>query len=385
MKKILFFHQSADMYGSDKVLLSLVGGLDQSRFRPIVLLPCIGPLSEALERAQVEYHVVPLVRAERSMFSLSGILRVPVDAWRSVRAINRIISADTIHLVHSNTLAVLSGMMWARLHGVPHVWHVHEMIEHPRLVRKLYGWLLRLFSDKIICNSIATQNVILLDQPCIEKKISVVWNGMDRAEMPQSHEVAAFRERLGLSSSDVLVTLMGRINRWKGQSLLVDAAEIVDKNMPDRAHYLIVGSPPQGQEHFLSSLLARIKTSSAYSRITVMPYTSEIWTVWDATDIAVVPSTEPEPFGMVALEAMAAKKPVIAANHGGVTEIVIHSQTGILFQPNNANELAKAVQDLIENPEMRMAMGIGSFLRYQECFSLNAYVAGIAKVYDDLS
>lgn len=383
MRNILFIHQSADMYGSDKVLLSLVVGLDRSRFNPIVLLPCDGPLLVALKEAGIRCHVVPLVLAGRTLFSIKGLLSLPVHAWKSVRAISKILQSEPVDLVHSNTLAVLSGAIWAWLKGVPHVWHVHEIIERPVVVRKGFAWLLRLFSRKVICNSHATMKLLLQDQPTLREKAVVVWNGIDRKAPFDTERVAAFRQSLGLTDGDVLVALLGRFNRWKGQRLLVDAAEELEKGGVTGVHYVMVGSPPDGQEHFLHALEARVTASSMREKTSLLSFTSDVWTVWDACDIAVVPSTEPESFGMVALEAMASGKPVVAANHGGLAEIVKTGETGLLFEPNHAGALADAIGSLAENSALRHEMGQAGKMLAIEKFSVSAYVTGIAAVYEN--
>lgn len=383
MRNVLFIHHSAEMYGSDKVLLSLVAGLDRNKYCPIVMLPCEGPLLAALKEEGVRCHIVPIARLGRATLSLRGLLLLPMASWQSVHAINHAVRNDQIHLVHSNTLAVLSGAIWAALKSIPHVWHVHEIIERPWFVRKAYAWLLRLFATKVICNSQATMNLLLHDQPLLKKKSAVVWNGIDRMQPIDQDKATAFRKSIGIADSAVLVALLGRINRWKGHALLVEAAELLEQRGVVNLHYVMAGSPPDGQEHFLHSLEARINESITRAKISVMSFTPDIWSVWDASDIAVVPSTEPEPFGMVALEAMAAGKPVIAANHGGLAEIVVHDQTGILFKPNNAEDLAKAIDSLVRDKNLRIVMGNKGALRAISQFSITAYVSGISLVYDD--
>lgn len=113
----------------------------------------------------------------------------------------------------------------------------------------------------------------------------------------------------------------------------------------------------------------------------MMDFRNDIWVVWDTCDIAVVPSTEPEPFGLVALEAMAAKKPVIAANCGGLKEIVIDQETGVLFEPRNSYALADAIEDLINNKEKRHRLGNNGFNRLNEKFSLSNYIFSIESIY----
>lgn len=383
MRNILFVHPSADMYGSDKVLLSLVEGLDRRRYRPIVMLPCHGPLLVALKGAGVRCHIVPMGRVSRATLSLAGAFQLPGATWRSVRAISKAVASEQMHLVHSNTLAVLSGAIWSRLKGVPHAWHVHEIIERPGFVRKVYAWLLRLFATRVICNSHATMAPLLQDQPSLGNKTVVVWNGIQRQQSADPGKSEVFRKQIGVTDTDVLVALVGRINRWKGQDLLVESAELLERRGVANVRYVLVGSPPPGQEHFLKSLKIRIEGSMVRSKVTVMPFTSEIWTIWDACDIACIPSIEPEPFGMVALEAMTARKPVIAANHGGLAEIVVHDRTGLLFEPNSAEDLARAIESLVDNRSKRIAMGESGAHRAADLFSVKAYVSGISRVYED--
>lgn len=379
MKTVLFVHQSAEMYGSDKVLLSLAAGLNRVEFNPVVLLPCGGPLREELDKAGVMTHVVPLVKVSRATFSPLGLLRLPLDIIRSMRAITAALAGEKVDVVHSNTLAVLSGALWAKWKGITHIWHVHEMIVHPSSVKRLFPMLLRLLADKVACNSGATMRLLLSSQPSLSAKSLVIWNGIERKE-PVSPE-PALRKRLGLGSDKILVVLAGRINRWKGQGLLVEAAEILQGRGVSNAHFLIIGSYPPGQEHFLGSLERKIAASSAKDDITVMDFTDDIWEVWDSCDIAAVPSTEPEPFGMVALEAMVSGKPVIAAAHGGLTDIIVDGFTGSLFEPSNAAALADCLEMLVKDGEKRSAFGQNGRRRAFESFSLGRYVSSFSELY----
>ncbi|GAB64076.1 MAG: glycosyltransferase family 1 protein [Candidatus Jettenia sp.] len=381
MKTILYVHPSADMYGSDKALLSLVLGLNKKKFRPVVLLPFEGPLAQKLKLSGIKTYVVPLTIIGRLTFNPIGLLKLPFKLFCSMRAINKVLADITVDVVHSNTLAVLSGALWARWKRIPHVWHVHEMIVHPKLVRHFLPYLLKIFATKVICNSNATMKLLIESQPVLAVKSIVVWNGLERSEKVDKQSVAELRQQLGLVNNDVLVALVGRINRWKGQGLLVEAADLLWKKGLRNIHYLIVGSSPYKQECFVDNLFLQIAASQIQEQTTVMDFRNDIWVVWDTCDIAVVPSTEPEPFGLVALEAMAAKKPVIAANCGGLKEIVIDQETGVLFEPRNSYALADAIEDLINNKEKRHRLGNNGFNRLNEKFSLSNYIFSIESIY----
>ena len=93
-----------------------------------------------------------------------------------------------------------------------------------------------------------------------------------------------------------------------------------------------------------------------------------------------MPSTEAESFGLVALEAMLAKKPVIASDAGGLKEVVEDRRTGILVNPNNEEALANAIIELAENPEMRKEYGEEGLMRAETNFTVKKYVDGLSNI-----
>jgi len=383
-KNILFVHQSADLYGSDRALLVLVSKLNREKFYPIVLLPADGPLVAELLSAGVECHVLKIARLSRSTLSLRGVIGLPSIVYKSMQAFNLALRGRHIDLVHSNTLAVLSGMLWSCKNHIPHIWHVHEIIVNPILVRKVYTLLLSWCTDIIVCVSHAARNNLLQDKPSLASTSQVIWNGLSQTISVTRNTRFEYRQKLGLHEGDVLVTLIGRINRLKGQRLLVDAATILWQQGCRHIHFLIVGSVVPGQEQYLVSLQQSIEKSPSKANILLKSFALDVGAILDACDIAVIPSTEPESFGLVALEAMAATKPVIAANHGGLAEIVVDGETGLLIQPSNVSDLAAAIKRLAVDEKMRILMGKNGFIRYLENFTLESYVNNVEMLYDSI-
>jgi len=378
---ILFVHQSAEMYGSDKVLLYLVGGVQSLGFHPIVLLPEDGPLLGALRGVGVETHIVPVTKLDRKTLSVLGLFSLPLSLLKSVRSISRLMKERRVDLVYSNTLAVLGSSVWARLHGIPHIWHVHEILMSPKVVRKGFPLVLRLLADKVICNSTMTKEWLLAEQSALAAKTVVIWNGQGQRPEVSADLANTFRRSVGVGQDELLVALVGRINRWKGQPLLVSTAGLLWERGVRNVHYVIVGGVAAGQEQLISDLESQIAVSPARDHIHVTPFTSDIWSVWDACDVAVVPSTEPEPFGMVAIEAMASRKPVVVAAHGGLLDIVKHGQSGLQFQPNDAERFADELQKLFTAPAMRMQLGFAGWQRQQAVFSLDGQLRATVELF----
>lgn len=373
-KTVLFMHQSADMYGSDKVLLALVLSVRERGFRPLVLLPGPGPLLTALQAGGVETHIAPIAKLDRATLSVCGVLSLPFQVWQSMRALSRIGTTRRIDVVYSNTLAVLGAAVWAKVHGVPHLWHVHEILKSPAAVKKGFPWLLRLLADKVVCNSTMTRQWVLDEQPTLARRTAVVWNGLAPRPPERRQEAQALRDGLGLQTGQLLVALVGRINRWKGQTLLVDAAAQLWEQGYTDVHYLIVGSAFDGQEHLVHALQRYAAQSKAARNIHFMEFTHDVWSVWDACDVGVVPSTEPEPFGLVAIEAMASGKPIVVAANGGLLDIVEHEVSGLNFLPGDASQFAGQLARLIQSPSLRKQLGEAGRERQQALFSLREQI-----------
>jgi glycosyltransferase involved in cell wall biosynthesis len=182
----------------------------------------------------------------------------------------------------------------------------------------------------------------------------------------------------------VIAVLVGRINRWKGQNVLLDAALRIDARQHPLLRFVIVGDVADGQHHFREQMLARIRQQGLQERVRWLPFTPDVDRVWAGSDIAVVPSTEPEPFGRVAIEAMAHGLPVVAAAHGGLVEIVADRETGALVPPGDAAALAAALERLAASPALRRRWGEAGLRRQQQHFSQRAHDAALLGIVGEM-
>lgn len=382
MKNILFIHQSAELYGSDKTLLLLLKNLNKNEFNPVVILPFDGPLKVALENENIEVIIAPVLKLYRKLFTPKNVLNFFKEIKIAFRIVNELHKKHQFDLIYSNTLAVLLGIMFAWKNNIKHLWHVHEIIEKPNLFKKAFVNLLSLKSNTfIVYNSQATKAFWEVNQR-IKNKGIVIWNGIE-ISMPKIglSEISEIRTNLFSSqTNEIVIALVGRISRWKGQMILLEAFNNLLQNNKD-IKLIIVGAPPPNQENFQDDLEDKIAQYQLKSKVTIIPFQNEIHKIWQAIDIAVVPSTEPEPFGMVAIEAMIAHKPIVGSNHGGLTEIIKNNETGFLVTPNSVNDLVTALEKLIQDKSLRNEMGEKGYLRVIEEFSVEQYVDSFDKFF----
>ncbi len=377
MINILFIHQSADLYGSDKTLLQLLTYLDRTKFNPVVVIPLNGPLKDELEKVNVEVYITPVLKLYRNIVTPKNGLKFFSEYKKAIRFLDEINEKHKFDIIYSNTLAVLLGMIYAKKRKIKHIWHVHEIIVHPKIIANFFPKLLNKYADSIVCNSIATLTNLTQRIPQIKDKSIVIYNGV---EPINEINASVCKTDFGFKTNDIIITLVGRIYRLKGHKLLLSSF-IKQFSDQENVKLLFVGSPVIGQEKYLYEVEEIIKTNLITDKVKILPFTKNLNSIWQITDIAVMPSTEAESFGLVAVEAMMAKKPVIGSNHGGLTEIIINNKTGLLFEPNNEKKLTEAIQYLIENPIKRLEIGENGQNSVSEKFSITSYIQNFENLF----
>ena len=246
MKNILFIHQSAELYGSDKTLLYLVVNLDKSKFFPIVILPNDGPLKIELEKKNIKVIIAPVLKLYRKMFTPSNLLKFIKDYFRGTKTIKAIKKEHKIDFIYSNTLAVLLGFFYCFFHKTKHIWHVHEIIESPTIFTKSFRFFLNNSTNTVLIhNSIATSNF----WNC-KGNNQVIWNGIAIFPELENKEKETIRKTILNSSNEIFFALVGRISRWKGQMLLLETFKKIKKKHQN-IKLVYIGSAPPNQEHFL--------------------------------------------------------------------------------------------------------------------------------------
>ena len=387
MKSILFIHQSAELYGSDKTMLYFLSELDKTKYFPVIVLPFDGPLKIELEKNHIKVVIAPVLKLYRKMFTPKNVITFFREYKEGVAVLDKLNKEHDFKLVYTHTLAALIGIIFAKKRKIKHLWHVQEIIAKPKIFNLAFKKLLSLnCNHKVIYDSIATMNFWIKNNTKLTSKSMAVWNGIEvnNIQTFKDEDMAEIRENYFKSNKvEIIIALVGRINSWKGQQLLLTAFNILSKTNQN-IKLVFLGSAPPNQEIFEIDLKNKIKEYNLEEKVIVIPFQKDITRFWNSIDIAVVPSTEPEPFGMVVIEAMLAKKPVVASNHGGPTEIVIDNETGFLFESNNEILLANAIQKLVDNPNLRNSFGEKGYQRVLNTFSLESHVNHFEKIFYEM-
>jgi glycosyltransferase involved in cell wall biosynthesis len=373
------------MYGSDQMLFYLVDGINRIRYTPIVVLPSDVPYQGTLTRALNEKGIAPIhlkvAVLRRMYFNPFGVLSFLWQLVHSTFALARLIRKEGVDIVQTNTAAIIPAALAAKLAGRPHIWHVHEIIVRPRFLWRLTSYLIPRLSDVVVANSCATRDHLISGDSQNRRKTTVIYNGIEVNRFSNSSGQGSYvRAEWGVEPGQPLVGMIGRISHWKGQDYFLKVAGLVAASHPD-VHFAIVGGTAPGQEHLLEEYKTLAKELNLSHLVHFSDFRSDVPAVLDAFDVFVLPSTLPEPFGNVLLEAMAAGKPVVANAHGGCVEIVVPDQTGFLVQPNQPESMAAAINYLLDHPREREDMGRRGYERLSSHFSLESYIEQFSKIY----
>ena len=379
-RTVLYLHSSAGRYGADLQLLALAGGLNRDLWRPLVVLPDRGPLTDLLETANVECVNAPLAVLRRRLLTPPGLASITTRLIGQRREIGALARERKAAIVHSNTSVVLGGTDLAHRAGAAHVSHVREIYTGAGPVAQRAWPLIRPRlerADILLCVSGAVADQFRPSAPT-----RVVHDGL--ARLPDRTPRAAARAALGLPDDVFVVAVLGRISDWKGQDVLARALALPALTEIG-AIGLVAGDPYPGEEHHERALRALAAEVAVEERLKLIGYREDVGTVLGAADAVAVPSKRPDPLPNAALEAAAAGLPVVAASHGGLPEIVRDGRTGVLVRPSDPVQLATALRALADDPGQAAELGTQAAHDVRSRFALPRMLREVQAVYAQLA
>lgn len=337
--RVLFVDHAPALGGAEHSLLLLLECLDRSQITP--LLACVpGEVQECAQALAVRCMTVSMPRVRRH----------PLGVWRlchGAMALARLVRREQADVLCANTVrASLYAGLAAVLARRPLVWYVRDI-----LTPGLYTRALKRIASTVVAVSRAAAEPL-------GGAATVVPNGVLIDAFTVDVEASAqMRARWGVPMDAPVVGIVGRLRPWKGQDHFLRAMRLVADQRPD-VWFVLVGEAVFAEsEPFLPQLRELAAELRLSDRVVFAGQIEDVAAAYAAMDVVVHCSVEPEPFGRVIIEAMAAARPVVAYGWGGPCEIVVPGQTGFLVPPGDHDALGKAVLGLLQDPERGRAMG----------------------------
>jgi glycosyltransferase involved in cell wall biosynthesis len=368
--------------GPDESLIGLLTGL-RSQVEPIVILPPGSPQVGRYRSIGATVLERPIQRIRRTL-KVSKVVAYGAFFLPEALQFARLIRRHKINLVHTNMEVVLQSGLAAKLAGVPSVYHVRgTSFATPRRVCDVTVGAIDRFSDEIIVISNAVANIF--HERGIRDKVSVIFNSLNPANFDHVDACAtrALRRELSGGVEGPLVVTVGRINPRKGLECFVKACALIARKHPDVRFAIVGDTADASEEDYLRTLQALANDLAVSDRLKFVPARRNIAELMSAIDIFVMTSVN-EGFGRVIIEAMAARRPVVASEVGGILDIVRDGITGRLVPPEQPYCFAEAISELLSRPELLSKMGGAGRTRVEGCFSDHVQLPAIMNIYTRL-
>lgn len=333
-KKVICYlsASSGDWGGASRVLFTNIRLIDRSRYEPILLLPSEGPILPLLERMGVRYTIWG------RQHEPNGVMRYLRDIVAAVRyfKVNRV---DLLHINHANYWRPAE-IIAAKLLRIPVVTHYHVVVDKPGPFVK--------FSNLIAAVSEYTAE---RSEPRSVPKV-VIHNSVSLERFDEALDI---RRELGLSVEDIVVSFVGQIRTLKGIDLYIKMAHGIPGST---VKFLIVGECRDPDRFAGSYTEDRLRAEIGNdARIKYVGYRGDVQNIYRSSDIVVMPSRWGEPFGLINIEAGAARKPMVSTRDGGIPEIIRHGENGFLVEREDLTGLIHYTTLLIEDQALRDRMG----------------------------
>ena len=340
---------AGDWGGASRVIFTLLRLMTFERMEPLIVLPRRGPIQQDLEERGLRYVI-------QGPFTEPG--RIPNYCrayWRTLRFLRH----ERVRALHVN-----SSIFWRPAELLAAYTLRIPIIAHYHVVNASPGPFMKLCRAGVSVSRYTAEHSLPagLAKP-------VIYNSID---LERFEAGVSLRGELGLAPADIVVSFLGQIRDVKGvQDFIAMARRILDP----RARFLIAGECRDPKKYPGSYTVEDLESMIGKdNRIRYVDYVSKPENIYQTSDIIVMPSRWAEPLGLINLEAGACRKPVVTTRVGGIPEVVHDGVNGYLVEPGDVDDLVRRVQQLLDSPEQRRAMGAAGRLLVERDFTTKTVV-----------
>jgi glycosyltransferase involved in cell wall biosynthesis len=379
---VLFVSDSTTVSGAEIVLLGCGEALQSHGHRPFGYIRRSNPrLIEAFRTRGWPFTTTNAFSEEvlRTTLNPVALAAFGKSMFRVSREMVNVIRTNRIDVIHSISYpaALYAGIAgaWTR---TPHIWHEHNIKRIHRVNRPIYRRVGKTCSWVVGPSDAVTGN---LRSAGIERsKLRTVYNGIDlsRFRNDDSEDVESLKRELGISEGETAIGLFGQMLPYKGHRTLIEAAPRIVSQYP-RTRFFFVGAlenPP-----YQAELQTLLWSKGLTDRFHFTGWRHDVHNIIRAMDIVVVATITPEPAALMLMEAMAMERPIVATRTGGTPEIIEDNKTGLLFDPDNAAQLADQLSRLLADEQLARPLGVEGRKRVELKYSQKHHVDVMLDLY----
>ncbi len=282
----------------------------------------------------------------------------PLTIFRNIGRLRKIIAEHKISLVHARSRApAWSAFYAARQSHIPFVTTHHGTYTARNAWKRWYNSVM-FRGDAMIANSQWTADRIRSDQANTPKQLAIIPRGIDLKQFDPSRfsdqSKNILRGSWGADEESPVVLLPGRLTRWKGQLVLIEAlSRLSDSGKLPAGLRAVIAGDAQGRDAYAAEIKHAVAKAGLDKIVTLPGHINDMAPAYLAADIVISASTEPEAFGRVPVEAGAMGRAVIASDHGGARETILPGESGLLVPPGDADALSDALVSLLNSSDQR--------------------------------
>ncbi|WP_193552244.1 glycosyltransferase family 4 protein [Oleisolibacter albus] len=358
--------------GAERGCIDMAAAIQHAGGRALVVSAGV-PMAHELQRYGATHITLPVASKN------------PLTIRRNAGRLAALIRDEGVDLIHARSRAPAWSSYWAaRETGIPFVTTFHAPYNFKSGLKRWYNSVMAR-ADRVIAVSRFVYDHVAHVYGVGPDRLRLIHRGVD-VDIFQPGRVTQARlaDLIGawrLPEDQRIVMLPGRLTRWKGQGVLIEA--IARLGRPD-VRAVLVGAD-QGRTEYRQELEQRIKALGLEAQVTITGHCNDMATAYMLADVVVSASTEPEAFGRIIVEAQAMGRPVIVTDLGAVKETVIDRETGLVVPPNDPDALAQAIAAVLDlDPLQRQAVGLDGMRHARENFTRDRMCAATLDVYAEL-
>lgn len=387
MTTLALVEQESQLGGVEMSTLVLVENLDQRFYRPLVIAPEEGPLTERCRAASVPVYLSSRPRFRSASWRWRGhtladplaMLVNPARLRRAAQPLARLLAECQADLVVTKGLLTHFYGGWAaRQVAIPCIWHVQDEIPERRaggLYLRALRWAARRWADAIIGDA-ATIAAQFRDHP----SVYLVYNGIDLDEFSPQTQPGSLRRDLGIPDDALLVGNLARLTEWKGQHMLIEAVHGLVDRYP-RLHLVLIGSALFDDNRYEQRLRRMAVDGPAAGHIHFAGYRTDPAGCLAALDVYVHPSLRKDTAPLALLSALATGLPVMISAVPGMLEVVM-PDSALTFPAGDSEMLAAHLRSLFTRPELCRQLSTAARQLAENRFGIRHYVNGMTRVFD---
>ncbi len=366
--RIAYLNPSGQLGGAETSLREILSAVRATEpdWELWLILGQDGPLANQARQLGVQVKVVPFPRGvarigESNSGRLTTLLSLIPQLFgvaAYVRRLSHVLKEVQASIIHTNGLKMHVLGALAHPKGSRLVWHIHDYVSRRPVMRYALHWLSE-SADSIIANSYSVASDVRSVLP--DSHVVTIHNAVDLERFTPDGprlDLDALAQLPPASPGTIRVGLVATFARWKGHLQFLKALAEIGTEMPVRGY--VIGGPiyeTSAGQWSERELRENVRTLGLEDRVGFTGFVKDTPAAMRALDVVVHASTEPEPFGMVLIEAMACGRAPIASPCGGAAEIIEDGVTALAHETGSSSSLSIQIRRLASNQEQRQVLG----------------------------